>query len=361
MSLFNKSIFSFDPKVFGIDLSDLSIKALQLEKSGEREGVRSYSCVDIPPGIIEDGKIIYKEKVIELLKEAVRIAAPNKITSRKVVCSLPESKAFIRIITIPKMKKEEAEEAVKWEMEATIPLPIDQVYFDWQFLGESSTNKQSVLTVAVSKDIVDDCTEVLLKAGLEVYGLEVESLASARSLVKEKKEDNSSWLIVDLGARRTSFIMVVKGAVYFTSSIPFSCENLNDVIAKSMGMDLKEAENIKIQHGLGSMKDDPSLFNIMKPLLENLINEIQKTLDFYKDISRENSQINGIILCGGGANLKGLVPYLTRRLEKETVIGNPWVNMRLGDRVPIIAKEYSVQYSTAIGLALRGLYYEDYT
>lgn len=361
MSLLSRKVFNSDPKIFGLDLSDLSIKALQLEKNGEAERVRSYSCVDIPPGIIEDGKIIHKEKVIAFLKEAVKAAAPQKINTRKAVCSLPESKAFIRIISIPKMKEEEAAEAIKWEMEATIPLSIDQVYFDWQFLGGNTANKQNVLTVAVSKDTVDDCMEVLREAGLEAYALEVESLASARSLVKEKENDASSYLIVDLGAQRTSFIMVVKGAVYFTSSIPFSCENLNDVISKSMGVDLKEAEKIKIQHGLGDVKNDPSLFNMMKPLLENLVTEIQKTLDFYSDISQEGSQIEGIILCGGGANLKGLVSYLAVRLGKEIMIGNPWVNMNLGNKVPIIAKKDSVRYSTAVGLALRGLYYENYT
>lgn len=361
MSFLSKKIFNPDPKIFGLDLSDLSIKVLQLERNGDREGVRSYSCADIPSGIIEDGRIVYKEKVVEIIKAAVSAAAPKKITTRKVICSLPESKAFIRIITIPKMKEEEAMEAVKWEMEATIPLPIDRVYFDWQFLENSGGNKQNILTVAVSREVVDDCTEVLSKAGLEVYGMEVESLASARSLVKEKEDKDSSCLIVDLGAQRTSFIMIVKGAVYFTSSIPFSSENINNIIAKTVGVTLKEAEKIKLRYGLGDIKNDPSLFHAMKPLLENLVVEIQKTLDFYNDISQKNSQISGIILCGGGANLKGLVPYLTRRLAKEISIGDPWINTRLGGRVPIIAKEDSIRYSTAIGLALRGLYYENYT
>ena len=231
MSFLNKKIFSLDPEIFGVDLSDLSVKVMQLERDGKVERIKSYATADIAAGDIEDGKIIDKDRVAANIKDAVAKAGPGKIKSNKVICSLPESKAFLRIISIPKMEEGEAGEAIKWEMEANIPLPIDQVYFDWQFLDTDNKHKQNVLTVAVAKDIVDDFVDVLGRAGLEAYGLEVESIASARSLVKETKNVKKGvGLIVDLGAQRTSFIMIVDNAPYFTSSIPFSSESINDAI-----------------------------------------------------------------------------------------------------------------------------------
>ena len=361
MSFFSKKIIDFEPKIFGIDLSDLSVKVVQLKKDGHNAEVRSFSFMNIPPGYIEDGKIIDKDKVAGIIKEAVKQAGPKKIKTKKVICSLPESKAFLRIVSTPKMEDQEINEAIKWEMEANIPLPMDQVYFDWQLLDTESKNKQNILTVAVAKEIVDDEMEVLKKAGLDVYGLEVESIASARSLINEKEtQKDSTSLIVDLGSKRTSFIMVVGGVPFFTSSIPFSSVSVNDAIAKSLNLTPKEAEEIKINYGIESFNSDNPIFNATKFLLENLVQEIGKNLDFYFSLAKESPRIEKIILCGGGANLKGIVTYLVKRLNMQVEIGDPWTNLTLGKKIPIISRENSASYSTAIGLALRGLHFYDY-
>jgi len=194
MNFLNKNLISFEPKFFGLDLSDLSLKIFQVEKIGKFDRIRNFCSLPIARGNIEDGKIIDKEKVAQIIREAVKKAGPKKINTKKVVCSLPESNIFLRIIHIPKIEKEEANQAIKWEMEANIPLPIEEVYFDWQFLEdepESGKNKQSVLTVAVSRKVVDDFMETFKLSGLEVYDLEIESIASARSLVSsaEKREN----------------------------------------------------------------------------------------------------------------------------------------------------------------------------
>jgi len=256
------------------------------------------------------------------------------------------------------MEESEAGEAIKWEMEANIPLPIDQVYFDWQFLGTDNKHKQNVLTVAVAKDVVDDFIDVLGRAGLETYGLEVESIASARSLIREKSSKKGVGLIVDLGAQRTSFIMIVDNSPYFTSSIPFSSESINDAIIKGLNLSQAEAEKIKITHGIESSGDNP-VFNAIKSLLENLVQEIERTLDFYGEMDKDNSQVEWVLLCGGGSNMKGLVPYLAKRLNREVELGDPWINLDMGNELPIINRQDSVRYSTVIGLAIRALNYED--
>jgi type IV pilus assembly protein PilM len=359
MSFLTKKIFSLDPEIFGVDLSDLSVKVMQLEREGGAERIKGYAVADIPAGNIEDGKIINKEAVAAIIREAIKNSGPRKIKSNKVICSLPESKAFLRIVSIPKMSEAEAEEAIKWEMEANIPLPIDQVYFDWQFLDTNNENKQNVLTVAIAKEIVDDVVGVLNLAGLETYGLEIESVASARSLIKEGDKEKGVGLIVDMGAQHTSFIMIVDGAPYFTSSIPFSSESINDAITKGLNLTLKEAEKIKITHGIESSNDNP-VFNVIKPLLENLFQEIDRTLDFYGEMNKENNaQVERIVLCGGGSNMKGLVPYLAKKLNRDVELGNPWINLNTGKELPIINRQDAARYSTVIGLALRGINYED--
>ena len=126
-----------------------------------------------------------------------------------------------------------------------------------------------------------------------------------------------------------------------------------------MKISFEEAEKIKLTYGIGNDFKNDSLLKMQQPVLENLVQEIERSIDFYLTGLKYSKSIDKIILCGGGANSKGLLPYLSKKLKREIELGNPWINMKLGRNVPIIKKDQAVQYSTAIGLALKGAHYED--
>ncbi len=360
MSFLNKKIINFSGSAFGLDLSDLSVKVIHLVEEGKRQRIKSCGAAGIPLGSVIDGEIINRENVVSSIRKAIENAGPKKIGTKKVICSLPEAKAFLRIINIPKMEEKEVREAIKWEMEANIPLSIEQVYYDWQVLDKSLSpekGKISVLVVAVAQKVVDQFLEVLESAGLDTAVMEIESIAQARSLLKEN--DNRTTFIVDFGDRRTSFLISVGNIPCFTSSNPLSAQLLTGMISRAIGVPFEEAEKIKLAYGIGSsVKDDP-IFHAVKPALENLVAEIGRSIDFYLTGLKYSPSVDRIIVCGGGANTKGLIPYISRRLGKEVELGDPWVNFGLGKDLPIIERQKSVQFSTAIGLALRALHYED--
>lgn len=89
MGILNKKIINFEDKFLAVDISDLAVKVLELEKNGNTDKIRSFSSFDIPAGMIEDGRILEKEKVAEIIKKAIKNAGPKKISTKKVVCSPP--------------------------------------------------------------------------------------------------------------------------------------------------------------------------------------------------------------------------------------------------------------------------------
>jgi len=358
MKFWNKKIISFDDKYFGLDLGESSIKIFQLEKDGNIDRIRSFNHKEIDAGYIENGQIIEPEKLSKIINEAIASAGPKKINTKKVICSIPESKVFLRTIAMPLIKEEEADEAVKWEIEAGIPLEIDKVYFDWQFLDKAG-DKQNVLTVAVSKEVVDNLVNVLEGCGLTVCGMEMESIPTTRSLVPKNSEKGDVYLIVDIGMLKTSFIIIQNGVPCFTSSIPFSSRGITDLIASQMGIAREEAEKIKITQGIEHSVDGKNnpVLALVSPLLENLSTEIEKTIDFYHTFPDSDADIKKVIISGGSANLKGIVPYLATNLAYEVELGNPWINLNLGKNLPIISRSDSVCYATAIGLAMREINY----
>ncbi len=363
MSFLQRKIFDLFPSSFGLDLSDLSIKAVWLDRSGDRDSIASFGSVPLALGNVVDGEIMNPEAVKAAVLNLMEKAGPKKIGTEKVICSLPETKAFLRIIVLPKMEKDEVKEAIKWEIEANIPLTLDQVYYDWQILDlnvAGEKGKMSVLVVAVARGVVDQFTEVLESAGLEVIGLETESIAQARSLLAEKNEKETT-LIVDIGDRRTSFLIAIGSTPCFTSSVPLSSQMVTEAISKALKISFDEAEVMKIKHGLGSLAMKSPVLKAAEPVLESMAVEIERSIDFYLNSLRYSSKVDSIVLCGGGSNMNGFLPYMTKRLGQPVESGNPWVNVRLGREIPLIDRRQSVQYSTAIGLALRGLdEYEDF-
>ncbi len=363
MNILHKKIFDLFPSSFGLDLSDLSLKIVWLNQAGERDSVASFGSVPLPLGSVVDGEIMDAEAVRSAIVSLLEKSGPKRIKTRQVICSLPETKAFSRIIALPKMDEDEVKEAIKWEIEANIPLTLDQVYYDWQVLDLNLTQEKgkiSVLVVAVARNVVDQFRTVLESAGLEVLGLETESVAQARSLLAEKNEKKTT-LIVDIGDRRTSFLVAIGNTPCFTSSVPLSSQMITDAIAKSLQLSFDEAEELKIKQGLGSLALKSPVLKAAEPVLESMAVEIEKSIDFYLNNLRYSETVDSIVLCGGGSNMNGFLPYMTRRLGRPVEFGNPWVNVRLGREIPLIDRRHSVQYSTAIGLALRGLdEYEDF-
>lgn len=364
MSFWTKKIINISGDTVGVEVNDFSVRVIQISRKGKKDSILGYNSVQIPPGSIIDGEISNKENIIAAVKKAVSESQPLKIKAKKAICSVSETKAFLRVINIPKMKKEEIKEAIKWELEANIPLTIDQVYYDWQMLNKNFSKEQSkisVLVIAVARKIVDQLMEVMEAAGLEVVDIGIESIAQARSLIEDQDSDGKTTLIVDLGGQRTSFLISVGSIPCFTSSIPLSAGSLTDAISKGLNIAREEAETAKKNYGIGSESENSNILDAVRPVLENLALEIEKSMEFYVSGLGYSAAIDKIIICGGGANTKGLIAYLVKRLGREIELGNPWANLNLGKSPVIIKNNEAVRFSTVIGLALKGLFYEDFS
>ena len=353
MSIFNKKFIDPTPPYFGLDISELSIKVLQMTRHGKYDAVHGFANEKIGSGIVKNGNIENAGGIIKAIDRARKKAG---ITTKNVICSLPESKSFLRVVTIPQMEKTEVAEAIKWEIEAAIPLSIDQVYYDWQILNQRLTKdkrQMDVIIVAVSKKFINDFVFVLRKAGLVAYGFEVEPVAEANSLLRDE-EKGVTTMIIDIGDKNTSFVITVDNIPVFTSNIPLSSESLTKAIEQTFGITYEEAEKIKIMYGIGSVLKNDHVFQATKSVVENFVTEAQKSIDFYLNDLTYSKKIDRIIMCGGGARTKGITPYLSRRLGYNIELGNPWINLNFKG-VPPISREASVQYATVIGLATKKL------
>lgn len=344
---------------FGLDISDFSIKLAQLKKKRQGFDLTSFNRVSVPEGVIKEGEIKKEKELIKIIKKTVAEVKGEEIRTPYVVCSLPEQHSFVKIIQLPKMKLSEIREAVKWETEANIPLSLEEVYLDWQVVpSKIISDRLDILINAVPKNLVNKYLEVLKAADIEPIIFEVESVATARSLIKNESTPKP-LLIIDLGFNRTSFIIFAGYSIRFTSSILISNQQMISDIAKKLNIGQQKAQDLKFKIGLDKEKEKGRVFNALIPTLTDLVDKIKDYITFYKVHDHlkadHRKEISKILLCGGGAYLKGLPDYLANRLKIPVSLGNPWINiLSSSSKIPAIPHKESLAYSTALGLALRG-------
>lgn len=352
-----------EPTAFGLDFSDHSIKLIALEERSKGLHLMSWGHASVPEGLVEKGEIRDEARVTAVLQAFLHDGVQGgRLPSRYVVLSLPEQHSFVRVLELPALGSAQLSEAVRWEAESNIPLPISEMELGWEEIASPAGReaRAEVLVAATPKKIVASYLAVLKGAGLMPKILEVESMALSRSVVPGF-ESVEPVLIMDLGETDTSFVIFADAVVQFTSSVSISGADFTRAIAGELNISESEAEKLKASAGLDPGVEKGRVASVLKPLIDGLVAQIKAYLQFYREHAppghAHHTQINQVLMTGGGANMAGLAPYLSRRLSLSVELANPWVNVlpQPFKEVPAISYQESLAYATAIGLAIRGV------
>ena len=353
------------PQAFGLDISDLSLKIVQLEKKQRGFRLSSVGGGELEQGILEAGEIKDEDRLVRAIQKTLKQVKGKKIRTNHVVAALPEEKAFVQVVQLPRMRKEELMSAIRFQAEGYIPYPIDTVYIDFAIIPplHNHTDHLDVLVASLSRQVVDSYVSVLQKAGLVPSVLEIDAVALTRAVI-EKGVSPVPLLVIDIGKARTKVSIFSGYSLRFTTSLSISSEQFTQAVAQALHVDEEKAEEFKRQYGLYEPEDRlaEEVFGAMVPPATDFIEHITKYLEYYEShlphqhLGKEQAKIQKILLCGGGANLKGFPEFLMRALKVEVVVGNPWVNILSPNstELPMLSFQESLGYSTALGLALRG-------
>lgn len=206
------------------------------------------------------------------------------------------------------------------------------------------------------------------KSGLKTKDLVLQPLASAAAVMCEHDLE-AGVAIVDIGGGTTDLAVFYEGILKHTAVIPFGGENITNDIKTGLGVLKTQAEQMKVQFGSALADEAKNNAFITIPGLrgmapkeisvKNLAHIIQarmsEILDFVtyhlKQVGLDNRMLNGgIILTGGGAQLKHLIQLSEYATGLNARIGFPNEHLAAG-HIEELAKP---MYSTCIGLILKG-------
>ncbi|HRZ77533.1 MAG TPA: cell division protein FtsA [Bacteroidales bacterium] len=206
------------------------------------------------------------------------------------------------------------------------------------------------------------------KAGLEVVELILEPLASSAACLSEEEKE-AGVVLVDIGGGTTDIAIFQDGIIRHTAVIPFGGEIITEDIKEGCSIIRKHAEELKVRFGsaLASENRDEEIVSIpglrgrpaREITLKNLASIIQARMEeiieyVYFEIKNsgyERKLIAGIVLTGGGAQLKHISQLTQFITGMDTRIGYP--NEHLAKEVG--REMASPMYATGIGLVITGM------
>lgn len=205
------------------------------------------------------------------------------------------------------------------------------------------------------------------KAGLEVSDLVLEPLASASAVLNDEEKE-AGVALVDIGGGTTDVAIFQEGIIRHTAVIPFGGNSITDDIKEGCMVMRNQAEKLKVKFGSalameaqeneivsiqGLKGRDPkeisvkNLAHIIQARMEEIIEYVYYEI---KSSGFEKKLIGGIVLTGGGSQLKNLVQLVEYVTGLDARIGYPTEHLA-SNSIEVVKNP---MYATGIGLLIRG-------
>ena len=342
-------------QLLGLDITTSSIKLIELALTGGQYRVESYAAEPTPPNSMNEKTLVDPEAVGEAIRRAVKRSGAK---SSEVAIAISGDAAITKVIQMPRgLRDSELEAQVEMQADQYIPFPMDEVSYDFEVLGQSEKDGESidVLLVASRTENVAQRRSAVVAAGLTARIVDVEAFAleNACRLMTHQMPDGGidrSIAVVDFGASSTTFSVLRNLKVVYTRDFAFGGQQLTEEIMRTYGLSMEEAGRAKKEGGLpGNYQAE-----VLDPFIDDMTQQVSRSMQFYLASGTGREQPDKILICGGCANIPGVADVVQSRVGISAERGDPLGQMKLSSR----ARAQAVQRDatallTACGLALR--------
>ncbi|KXG76030.1 hypothetical protein AN618_17020 [Fervidicola ferrireducens] len=293
-------IFGFGRKnLLGVDIGTAFIKVVAIDKG------RVVAQGSAP--VTENGADDFS-KMASALEMALEQA---KVRVTDAALAIGADKAIVRYVLLPKMPEKELRAGLKYEAARYLPVTDQDLAVDFAVLEEEvegEPGKMRVLLAAVRRELAQKYYDLFEQVGLKLRVIDLVPLALYRLFRALDKRGNA--VAVDVGENYSHVMLMDGGRLVFSRAVNIGC---------------REMAKVAFPSGLNPAAD--------------LMQEIRRTLDFYRMQKRFEYAPEMLLILGGGAYIEEVTSYLGEELGLKSEVLKPF---GLGP-----------EYAVATGLALR--------
>ncbi|MDX8388890.1 MAG: type IV pilus assembly protein PilM [Mariprofundaceae bacterium] len=324
MALFSRK----SEALMGVDISSTGIKLVELKRSRSGYELKAMAVVPLPRDAIVENTIIDSMAVTQGLLDALEIARPS---TKRVALSVSGNAVIIKTVMMPTSTEFELEAQIQYEADQHVPFDIDDVYLDFQILGEvpDEPEQMEVVLAACKREVLEDYQLVLSEAGLHAACADcaVFCLENAAEIVQDQARDEhqleaeggeaETIALVNIGANLININILQDGKSVFQRDQFYGGKNLTEEIQKAHSVSYQAAEEMK-QESFSEV--DPGA---TESFYTGLTSELVRSLDFYAANYAE-FPVQKMLLSGGCALIPGIADELNQRLGIEAEVISPF-------------------------------------
>ena len=298
--------------VWGIDIGNCALKALKLGRSNGQLQVEAFD-------IIEHPKILSQPDADrnQLIRNALeQFLARNNVAGSMVAVAVPGQSSFTRFVKLPPVEPKKIPDIVRFEAEQQIPFPIDEVIWQWQTFQAPDSPEAEVGIFAMKRADVTEVLDHFSEVALTVDVVQMAPLSLYNFALFDKKvAPDGATLVADVGADKTDLV-VADGANIWTRTIQIGGNNFTEALVRAFKLSFAKAE--KLKRTAATSKYARQIFQAMRPVFSDLVQEIQRSVGYYTSLHRE-TRFKKLLGLGNGFRLPGLQKFLEQNLNMPVV------------------------------------------
>ncbi|MBI2174499.1 MAG: pilus assembly protein PilM [Candidatus Omnitrophica bacterium] len=358
------------PLQIGLELGDHTLKLVWAAKTpggrmawGLRKQQRRHPATKdsknepFDSALPRSGRVLSlsKDELLEDIKELLR---PFHRQRFRVHLILAAPHSYLRQLVLRVSDEKQIPKTLGPQLPALFPFDVQRAQIRHVVQQRQKSEDQlhcTLSVVACEGEALQSELEVLWQAGWVPASVVPSAVALAALVLNQNQAlaSESSVLLLDFGARRSTMGLLVNGQLLFAREVSIGSNDLTEALMsevvvgeKTLRLSWQEAEAIKCQRGLAAL--DPSGFDaealpvamyeaMVQPILEEWLGEIQRTVAFGLKVPMGSPPtLQRIMLSGGASQLPGLDAWLSRQMNLP--VSRLTVQPLLGDGGP----EYAV-------------------
>jgi|GEM_PF-3221818 len=338
--------------VWAIDIGQTAVRAVKAAAAGDRIEILAFDSIIYKdmlsaPGVDRDSAI----------QQALRsLVARNNLGSAAIAAAIPGQSALVRFIKLPPVEKKRIPDIVRYEAHQQIPFPLEEVVWAYKPMekGFQEGEQVEVGIFAMRRDIVNRFLSNLMVCGIDVDVLQLAPMALYNLLAFDQPPGQEATLLLDVGAENTELLLATETSVW-PRSLPVAGNDMTQAIMEKFKVPFDKAETLKRM--AKQSKYSTQIYHAIEPVLKRFVEEIQRSLGFYRSIN-PGVRISGILTLGGAFRLPGMAKYISENLRLPIQSYTEPQNFDLHRaRNPRVFQEDPVGFGVALGLAVQALGY----
>ncbi len=321
-----KGLVFIKREIVGVDIGNSHIKVVQMDLRKSKPIVTGFYVEEIPFDKRNRGEITEKY-IIENLKKITKKA---KLVNSLAVSFISGPSVFVHSCSIPEVPEKEIEDAIKADVAKDLPFPVEEAVLCYNIVNRVTGRKGpefEIAAVFAQKEEVNKKIWLLEQSGLQAFGITVLPFAYENIFYSNLEEVPENTVIITFGENFTGINFFKNGNFMFTRDVSASGKDINKALSGSVSVNDEKvevtpemAEELKRKYGIAAdpseYKSDP-IASVLLPrarsVYEKIAGEIKRSLGYFARMARIN-EIQEVYICGGGANTKGLLPFLKEQL-----------------------------------------------